>query len=409
MKLYIAKSSILQGIQVVQRAVPLKSPMASLQSILVTACNNRITFTATDLELAIKYSQTAHIEEEGTMLLPAKLFSDIIRRLPEDMIECESTDRSTVLRYADADFTLNGYDPADYPHVSGSSGTEGINFPGHIPGHILKKLIQQVSFACKIDDETGSVFTGILMETDFTEEGTCLFTLVASDTHRLATNMKEIKNILCEEETAEEETAHEVFRWIIPYKAMLEIGRLLKNDDHVTIEGDKKSSRLIFRFGDTEIITRLIHGVYPDHRHVIPPSCSTKILFDRTALLEAVERASLLSRDSYLKTSIVRFTIEDSHIMINQASEMGRIFEKIPVEIEGDNMKMTLSFNILYIIDALKNIETEKATFDISRNFSACLFRPVEIVDEIENKNEEENSQENYNENYVSLVLPLRH
>jgi DNA polymerase-3 subunit beta len=412
MKLNIAKSTILQGIQVVQRAVPLKSPMASLQSILVTASHHQITFTSTDLELAIKYSQAAHIEEEGTMLLPAKLFSDIVRRLPEDMIACESVDRSMVLRYADADFTLNGYDPEEYPRVSGWASTAGIT----LPGHILKKLIQQVSFACKMDDETGSVFTGILMEADFREGDAGLFTMAASDTHRLATNMIECaiapKNEAIDPENAEEG----VFKWIVPYKAVLEVGRLVKNDDQVIIETDEKSARLTFKFSDTEVITRLINGIYPDHRSVIPAACNTKILFNRIALLEAVERTSLLSRDSYLKTSIVRFTIEDSHIVINQASEMGRIYERIPVEIAGDTMKITLSFNILFIIDVLKNIETAEVTLDISQHYPGCIFRPVDRTEgkneescEKEDCEEEVCKEENFNENYVNLVLPLRH
>jgi DNA polymerase-3 subunit beta len=186
---------------------------------------------------------------------------------------------------------------------------------------------------------------------------------------------------------------------------MQEISRLIKHDDKVTIEAQEGSSRLTFKFNDIEVITRLINGQYPDHRQVIPPAGTTKIIFDRNVLLEAVERASLLTHDSYLKTNVVRLTLEDQNIIINQASEMGKIFEKVPVEVEGDEMKITLSFNIRYIIDVLKNIETEKVSVQTSGSFSACVFRPIEST--TESSSDEEYAFED--ENYINLVLPLRH
>lgn len=387
MKIHLAKSAFLQGIQIVQRAIPLKSPMLNLQSVLITARDNRLTFAATDLELGILYEQSAHIAEEGAILIPARLFFELIRRLPDDIIECESIGKSVVLRYGDADFTLNGYDPEEYPEVSGFTGSTKIT----LPGLILKQLIHQVSFACNNDDEKGGVFTGILME----KTGENL-TLVATDTHRLAVNTASFskeKNDEDKEDDAENRTKETIEKksWIIPSKSMLELGRLLKNDDQVTIESQRESVRLNFRFNDIEVITRLIDGQYPNYKQVIPSACSTKVLFDRITLLEAVERASLLSRDSYLKTSIVRLNIEDEQIIINKESEMGKIYEKIPVELEGATM--AISFNVRYIIDALKNIETEKVVMETSGPFSPCLFRPVDSEDE----------------NYINLVLPLRH
>jgi DNA polymerase-3 subunit beta len=385
MKIYLSKTAILQGVQTVQRAVPLKSPMLNLQSILLTAQDNQITFAATDMEIGIRCFQKAEIEEEGTILLPAKLLFEIIRRLPDDIIECESNGRNFTLRYGDADFTLNGYDPEEYPEIGGFAATTTMT----LPGQILKKIIQQVQFACKIDEESGDVFSGILMET---QDET--LTLAATDTHRLAVNTGTFST------TERGQMGGKVVdlisktkqSWIIPNKSMLELSRLLKNDDEVTIEGHRESARLNFKFNDIELITRLINGQYPNYKQVIPTAAGAKILFDRLTLLEAVERAGLLSRDAYLRTSVVRFQIEEGQIVINQAAEMGKIFERIPVEFTGTGM--TISFNLRYIIDALKNIETEKVSLELSSPYAPCVFRPVESEDD---------------ETYINLILPLRH
>ena len=387
MKFYMSQSAILQGIQTVQRAVPLKSPLTYLQAILLKAQGNRLFFAATDMELGILYEQDAQIEEEGSILLPARLFSEIIRRLPEDIIECESTGRSIVLRYGDADFTLNGFDPEEFPEISGVSGSIRIK----LPGQILKKLIHQVSFACKIDDEKGGVFAGILVKI---ADG--LLTLVATDTHRLAINTESYDYIADDNEGDEESSSQSLsYSWIIPNKSMLEIGRLLRNDDIVVIEGNRESSRLNFKFGDHTssiyVMTRIIEGRFPNYQQVIPSTCSGRILLDRELLLEAAERANLLSRDSYLKTSTVRLSIEDQAIVINQVSEMGKIFEKVPVEFTGDGVSIT--FNVRYIIEALKNMDSQKVMMEISGAFGPCVFRPYDSE----------------NESYISLILPLRH
>ncbi|MCL1790330.1 MAG: DNA polymerase III subunit beta [Peptococcaceae bacterium] len=384
MKIYLSKSAILQGVQTVQRAVPLKSPMLTLQSILLTALDNRITFAATDMEIGIRYSHAAEIEEEGSVLLPAKLLFEIIRRLPEDIIECESKGRNFILRYGDADFTINGYDPEEYPEIGGFIPTTTMT----LPGKILKKFIQQVYFASKIDEESGNIFSGILLEI----QGENL-TLAATDTHRMAVNTGNFSTTGRNPGGNVVELVPKTKQsWIIPNKSMMEISRLLRNDDEVTIEGHRESARINFKFSDTEVLTRLINGQYPNYKQVIPNQSGNTIIFTRTVLLEAVERAALLSKDAYLKTSILRFQIEDGQIIINQAAEMGKIFEKIPIEYSGNTMIVT--FNLRYIIDALKNIETEKVSMEIASPYSPCIFRPYESEED---------------ENYISLVLPLRH
>jgi len=368
MNINIAKADIVQGVNIVQKAVSTKSPLLMLQSILLKAENGKLLFAGTDLEIGIKYSIAADIIEEGSILVPARLFSEIVRRVPDEIIKIETSGQSATIKYTNSSFTINGYDPEEYPEIGGFNTATSLN----IPGLAFKNIVRQTAFACKTDDEKGSVFSGILAEVNDD-----ILTMVGTDTHRLALSSGNIP-------ATEEHTS-----WIVPSKAMQEVSRLLQNEDILTIEGASNASRLIFKFNDIEIITRLIEGKYPNHKQVIPTSCNTKIYFDRLALLESVERVALLSRDTYLKTSIVRFNIEAEQIVINQTSEMGKIVENIPIELEGK--ELALSFNVRYVIDALKNIETEKALMETSGPFNPCVFRP-------------ENDDK-----YLCLVLPLRY
>jgi DNA polymerase-3 subunit beta len=136
------------------------------------------------------------------------------------------------------------------------------------------------------------------------------------------------------------------------------------------------------------VLTRLIEGQFPNYKQVIPQTCNSKFLINSRKFLETVERASLLSKDNYFKTNTIRLNIENSLLIINQYSEMGKISEQIAIEQTGENI--IISFNAKYITDILKTVETENIIMETSGSYSPCVFRP-------------END-----EDYLYLVLPLR-
>jgi len=259
---------------------------------------------------------------------------------------------------------INGYDPEEYPEISDISSSENIE----IPATIFKSMIKQTIIACAVE-ETRPVFTGILLQI----EGENI-NLVSTDTHRLAHSQSVIPGNQKE------------FKGIIPSKTMQEIYRLLQDDDILYISYN--NNRVILKFGSVQIITRLIEGQFPNYKQVIPQTCGTKLLINTKKFLDTVERASLLSRDNYLKTNTVRFNIENSAININQFSETGKINEKIDIDQDGEDV--TIAFNAKYIIDVLKVVETENILMESSGSFSPCIFRPED------------------DDNYLCLVLPLR-
>jgi len=364
MKISCKKEDLLTGINTVQKAVSLKNTSPVLQGIQLKTEGDYLWFEATDLEIGIRCKVPVHIQEEGQEVIPARLFSEIARKLPDTDIEIESIDHHISILYDKSNFAINGYDPEEYPEIADITSTDIIE----IPSAMFKNMIRQTIFACAVE-ETRPVFTGILLHIEMEN-----IYLVSTDTHRLAYSMSVITG------------NDKEFKGIIPAKTMQEIYRLLDDDEVLSIKFNK--SRVTFNFGSVQILTRLIEGQFPSYKQVLPQSCNTKLRINTRKFADTVERASLLSKDNYLKTNTVRFNIENAMIHINQYSEMGKISEQIEVDQEGEDV--SISFNAKYILDILKIIETESVIMESSGAFSACIFRP-------------END-----ENYLCLVLPLR-
>jgi DNA polymerase-3 subunit beta len=364
MKILCKKEDLITGVNTVQRAVSSKNTHPILQGIRLRTEDSNLWFEATDLEIGIRCKVPVNILEEGEVVLPARLFSEITRKLPDTEIKIESVDNNINIFYDNSDFAINGYDPEEYPEIAETSSTDEIE----IPADLFKNMIRQTIFACALE-ETRPVFTGILLEIE--QEN---ISLVSTDTHRLACS-----NALIAGNDKE-------FRGIIPSKTMQEISRLLNDDGILNIKCN--NSKVTFNFDTVQILTRLIEGQFPSYKQIVPQSCNTKLHVNSRKLMDTVERASLLSKDNYLKTNTVRFNIENSQININQYSELGKISEQIDVDQDGEDV--AISFNAKYILDILKVVETENIIMETSGSFSPCIFRP-----------------EN-NDDYLCLVLPLR-
>ena len=289
MEILCTRDDFLTGVNTVQRAVSAKSTLPILQGIKLKAVDNSLWFEATDLELSIRCCLAVTVHGEGQVVLPAKLFSEIVRKLPDGDLRIVSDEHNINIYYDHSNFVINGFDPEEYPEIAEIPSPD----PIMLPSSLFKNMIKQTIFACAVD-ASRPVFTGMLLHID--KEN---ISLVATDTHRLAYSTSVIPG------------NEKEFKGIIPAKAMQEVYRLLDDDEMLTIKYNK--SRVVFEFGSVQIMTRLIEGQYPNYKQVIPQSCNTKILVNAKKFLDTVERASLLSRDNYLKTNTVRFSVENSH------------------------------------------------------------------------------------------------
>ncbi len=365
MKVFCSKDALLSGVNAVQRAVSNKNPLPVLQGILIQAENQSLQFAATDLEMGIRCEVTAQVTEEGTMIVPAKLFTDIVRKLPDTTITLEEKDKAVTICYYQSEIVLNGYDPDEFPLLPDL--IEPLSFT--LPTVIFKNMIRQTIFSCAVE-ENRPVFNGILLQI----EGTNI-RLVATDTHRLAYSISEIIN--------SEESR---FSGIIPAKTLSEIYRLLRDEDEV-LTISYNSNQVVFQFGSIYLVSRLIEGQFPNYKQVIPQTCETKVNLSVKEFLETVERASLLSRDKS-GANIIRINVENNQLRIDQTTELGKISEQIGIEMEGKDVK--IAFNAKFLIDALKVIESDKIIFELSGPFSPGVMRPLD------------------NPNYIYLVLPVR-
>lgn len=365
MKIFCSKDSLLSGVNAVQKAISSKNTLPVLQGILMSAYSQTLQFAATDLEMGIRCEVPSNVSEEGTMVVPAKLFSEIVRKLPDTSITLEEQDKIIKICYYESEIILNGYDSEEFPLLPDLM--DPVTFT--ISTNIFKNMIRQTIFSCSLE-ENRPVFTGTLLQI----EGKHI-RLVATDTHRLAYSISEISN--------SEESR---FSGIIPAKTLSEIYRLLKEEDEdLTISFG--NNQVVFQFGSIYLLSRLIEGQFPNYKQVIPQTCETKVILNAKKFLESVERASVLTRDKS-GTNVIKINVENNALRIDQTSELGKISEQIDVEMDGK--EVTIAFNAKFLIDALKVIDHDQILFELSGPYSPGVMRPLD------------------NSNYIYLVLPIR-
>ncbi|MGI6649501.1 MAG: DNA polymerase III subunit beta [Bacillota bacterium] len=369
MKVICSKDNLLQGTQIAQRCVSPRAPLPILNGILLSASNNGLIFQATDLDLAIECTLPAEVMTEGTVVVPARHFSDIVRRLPDQNItlDYEPEHRLLTLTYGSAQFNIHTLNAEEFPLLPARPDTPTLE----IDQITFKDMIRQVAFAAATDP-IRPIFTGVLLEIapDY-------LMLVATDTHRLA------KNKLVKPNTG----FCEISRTIIPARALNELNRLLK-EEQSSLSIALSSSQIVLYTEEFLFYSKPIKGIFPDHQKVIPPKIQTKLSVTIADLLPAIERASLLisTKDG---NSIVHLSIKQHCLTINSNSvNLGSVHEEIPVNVEGQELE--ISFNARYLLDALKIINAEQISIEFAGHLSPCVIRPVS------------------EEDYLYLLLPIR-
>jgi DNA polymerase-3 subunit beta len=369
MKILCLKDNLVQGTQIAQRCISSRAPLPILNGILLTANNNSLIFQATDLDLAIECSLPAEVISEGSVVVPARHFSDIVRRLPNQNITLEynSDTRLLILTYASAKFSINTFNSEEFPVLPTLPEYSNLE----ISQKMLKKIIQKITFAASTDP-IRPIFTGVFMEIS---NDYLLF--VATDTHRLA--KIKIININTDIEKA--------FHTIVPAKALNELNRLITDEDK-PLKISINANNIFFYTDEFFFCTKPIQGLYPDHQKVLPTNFQNKLSVNIADILPAIERASLLisTKDG---NSIVHFTIKEDKLIINSVSaNLGSVHEEIPILNEGQDLN--ISFNTQYFLEILKIIDAPQIIINFTGNLSPCVIKPVD------------------EEDYLYLLLPVR-
>lgn len=366
MKITATKENLLSGVSAVQRAVSSKNTLPILNCIKLEAKENRLYFSATDLEIGIQCHVPVDIVLEGVAVVPARYFSEIVRKLPDVSINIALTaDNELVIQYEQSQLSLKTLQAGDYPNLPDISGEFEVNFQAKV----LKQMIRQTVFSASTD-EGRPLFTGVLCEM---QDG--VMRLIATDTHRLSLR----QGIPLSQSEGQ-------LSIIIPAKMLSELARLISDDEDNCIISMTKNLAS-FSIANIRIICRLLDGQFPNYRQVIPTQYNSKIKIKTKKLQEAVERISLftMSNDN---SNTIHLRINGSLVIITSQSELGQGYEQIDVENEGDDVE--IYFNSRYLLDVFKIIESETMSLEFTGPLSPCIVRPAE------------------NNNFIYLVLPVR-
>ncbi|MBV7392194.1 MULTISPECIES: DNA polymerase III subunit beta [Enterococcus] len=337
MKFTINRSRFIQELQTVQRAISSKTTIPILTGVKIVLTSESLNLTGSNADISIETFLAVDdekaqmmVESPGEIVLQARFFSEIIRRLPEDTFTLEVLDNYQVaITSGAAEFTVNGLDADNYPHLPVVEEQNQLK----LPVHMLTKLISETVFAVSAH-ESRPILTGVHFTLD---NGQLL--AVATDSHRLSQRIVPIENATAD------------FNIVIPGKALVELSRSLP-DEEAEIEVSIMDNQVLFKTPTMYFYSRLLEGNYPDTNRLIPNSFNTEINFSGPALLAAIERASLLSHEG--RNNIVRLAINaDSVVLFGNSPEIGKVEEELVYEeVTGDPLE--ISFNPDYMKAALR-------------------------------------------------------
>ncbi len=368
MKLRVVKSALVDAVSHVSKAVSQKTTIPILTGIKVSADEQGLILTGSNSDITIQVrvpkrkndTDQVFVERTGQVVLPGKIFGDIVRKLPGEEVEWIMNDRfQTTIRSEQAEFQLNGLDPEEYPRLPQLLQEQMFS----ISADTLKSLIRQTGFAVAVNEARG-VLTGVLMQL---ESG--MLTCVATDSHRLSRQQAAV-------EGSEELTLKNV---IIPGKSWSELAKTL-TDATGYVDIIVAENQILVKAGELEFYSRLLDGNYPDTNRVIPPGGDTKLVSSTRELLQSVDRASLISRDG--RDNVIKWTMKDGRLEVTSAAQdIGSVTEEVIAEVSGP--ELSISFNARYMMEALRSIESEEICIQFTGTMTPFLIKPTDREDSL--------------------------
>lgn len=363
MKIICSKSNLLYGVNIVSKAVPTRTTMAILECILIDASAGEIKLTANDMELGIETKIEGEIEERGIIALDAKVFSDIVRKLPDNevVIETDSSFKTTIT-CKKAKFNIIGKSGEDFSYIPYIERNEEIT----ISQFTLKEVIRQTIFSIA-DNDNNKLMTGELFEINENS-----LKVVSLDGHRISIRNIELKN------------NYEHKKVVVPGKTLQEISKILPGNADEDVSMYLSDNHIVFEFGNTTVVSRLIEGEYFKIEQMLSSDYETKVKINKRELLDCIDRATLLVKEGDKKPIIMNITDDKMELKIN--SFIGSMNEEI--DITKDGKDILIGFNPKFFIDALRVIDEEEVTLYMVNPKAPCFIR-----DE--------------NETFIYLILPV--
>ena len=367
MKFTCNQQILAKALNTVSKAVSNRTTIPILKGIMIKATEEgSLILTASDLEISIKKEINADVQEPGAIVVMAKLFGDIIRKLPNEDILISCDESGTVLiKTSFSEFNVVSFPTDEFPEIGNKEeGSESIT----LDRDIFREMIRKTAFAASVDESKG-VLTGILTEID--EE---FIKMVSLDGFRLALVKENMKSASSN-------------KFIIAAKVMNEISKIISEDEEDSdiniMLGEKRE---VINVGSNEIIIRRMEGEFIKYNDILPSENTTNVIVSKEMLLESIERASLLSREG--KNNLIKMIIKNDLMTITSRSEEGNVKEEIIVEKTGNDLE--IGFNSKFVLDVLKVIDDEQVSLNFKTGVSPCVVKPVD------------------GDHYEYLILPVR-
>lgn len=350
MKISCLRTDLANAVSNVSRAVSTKAAIPALEGVLIKAYDNKLNISGYNLEIGITTDIEATIQAEGEIVVSAKLFLDIVRRLPEEIVMIETDDRMvTYITCGHVDYQIVGMSSVEYPDLPSFEQTDSIT----VNAKILREMIRQTVYAVS-ENTAKPIYTGSLFEI---EDGN--FRIVAVDGYRMA-----IRN---ENVDSESKTS-----FVVPGKTQQEVLKLLTDDDE-NVEIIIGQRHITFKVKNYRVISRLIEGTFLDYNTTIPKEAKTEIVMNTRSIINAIERMSLLNNDRV--QSPVRCIFADDEIKLSCASAVGKASDVLSVPIIGDPVE--IGFNNRYMLDALKNTDTDEIKLILNGPTAPMIIKPI--------------------------------
>ena len=349
MKIKCNKSDLLHGVNTVSKAVPTRTTMPILECILLEA-TEELSLTANDMELGIESKVQAEITEQGSIALDAKIFSEIVRKLPDSLVTIETDENNqTTIICEKSKFNISGRSGFEFARLPQIEKKQQIT----ISSYNLKEIIRQTIFSIS-DNENNKMMTGELFDIQGDE-----LKVVSLDGHRIS-----MRNIKLDKSYVD-------IKVVVPGKTLIEISKILSGEieDMVTIYFSEK--HVLFELDQSIVISRLIEGEYFKISQMISSDYETKIRINKKDMFNCIDRASLLIKEGDKKPIII--TIDDTGIKFKVETTMGTSNEELDVKKEGKNI--IIGFNPKFLIEALRVIEDEEIEVYMVNPKAPCYIR----------------------------------
>jgi DNA polymerase III subunit beta len=376
MKFIIQRDHLVQSVQDVMKAVTSRTTIPILTGIKIVASEEGVTLTGSDSDISIESfipkeedgNEIVEIKQPGAIVLQAKFFSEIVKKLPTDSVEISVENHlQTVIRSGKSEFNLNGLDAEEYPHLPQIEEEKMFK----IPTDLLKAMVRQTVFAVSTS-ETRPILTGVNWKV---ENGT--LTCIATDSHRLALRKAQI-----------ETTASESYNVVIPGKSLSELSKIL-DDNNDLIDIVITENQVLFKAEHLLFFSRLLEGNYPDTSRLIPSDSKTDVVVNTKEFLQAIDRASLLAKEG--RNNVVKLSTIDGGVIeiSSNTPEVGKVVEEVQSKsVEGEELK--ISFSAKFMMDALKALEGSEITISFTGAMRPFIIKPLN------------------DESILQLILPVR-